>query len=123
MTENETMKRVLEKAIDHYGKSNQVVKTYEEVGEFLQAMCKFTYLADRHNEWKKATSGTTSAIEDRYLFQDIEQGEKHLREEIADCIIMFEQMRLIYGPEEVDWWINFKLERLDDRIERGKKGV
>jgi hypothetical protein len=46
-----------------------------------------------------------------------------LREEIADCIITLQQMRLMYGEDSVDWWIDFKLERLNDRIEEEKESV
>ena len=115
MTEN--MKRVTEKAVAHYGKGHQVTKCIEEIGEFLQALSKYSFLAEKHKDWKMSTSGPAT-IEDRYLFQDIEQGEKHLQEEIADCIIMLQQMRLVYGPEGVDWWTNFKLERLEREIEK-----
>ena len=115
MTEN--MKRVTEKAVAHYGKEHQVKKCIEEIGEFLQALSKYSLLVDKHKNWKTSTSGLAT-IEDRYLLQDIKQGEKHLQEEIADCIIMLQQMRLVYGPEGVDWWTNFKLERLEREIEK-----
>ena len=120
MTDN--MKRVLEKAIEHYGKAYQVTKCIEEVGEFLQAVGKYSFMAAKHNEWKKSSQGPATA-EDTMFCEDIVQSERHLQEEIADAIIMLQQMRLIYGPEYVDWWIDHKLERLDDRIEKEKKSV
>lgn len=116
------MKRILEKAIDHYGKTHQVTKCIEEIGEFLQALSKYTFLGEKHREWKKTATGPAT-IEDRYFFHDIEQGERHLQEEIADSIITMQQMRLIYGPEAVDWWIEFKLNRLEEQIEKEKKSV
>ena len=41
---------------------------------------------------------------------------KPVQEEIADCLIMLAQMRLIYGPEEVDAIQKDKERRLHQRI-------
>ncbi len=115
------MKRVLEKAIEHYGRNNQMLKTYEEVGEFLQAMCKYSIDREKH---RKRTEVMTDGVP-TYVCGICEHRENysHLQEEIADCIIMFEQMRLMFDPHEIDWWINFKLERLENRIDKEKKSV
>ena len=84
---------VLTAAIQTYGGEKQTWKCQEEIGEYMQAIGKL--------------NSTESAL----------KGQRHkaydnLQEEIADCIIMFEQMRLLYGPEEVDKWIDYKLSRL-----------
>ena len=102
MTDNETMKRVTELAVNHYGNGHQITKCIEEVGEFLQALGRYNI----------AEEGEPALL-----------AKGNLQEEIADAIIMLQQMRLIYGQEEIDWWINFKLERLEDRIEKEKKSV
>ena len=115
MTDN--MKRVLEKAIAHYGKSHQAIKCIEEIGEFLQALSKYTFVGDKHAEWKKTAMNRPATVEDMLFFEEVMQEERHLQEEIADAIIMLQQMRLIYGPERVDWWINFKLDRLEREID------
>lgn len=44
-----------------------------------------------------------------------------LHEELADVIIMAEQLRIIYGAENVDGWIGRKLDRLEERINNGMK--
>lgn len=93
----EKMKRVTEKAVNHYGNGHQTSKCIEEIGEFLQALIKYNLEPD--DEMAMMAKG-------------------HLQEEIADCIIMLQQMRLVYGPEGVDWWTNFKLERLEREIEK-----
>ena len=116
------MKRVLEKAIEHYGKSHQLAKCIEEVGEFLQAVGKYYSMAKKHNEWKKSSQGPAT-VEDTMFCEEFIQVERHLQEEIADAIITLQQMRLIYGPEHVDWWTDYKLERLDDKIEKEKRSV
>ena len=102
MTDSETMKRVTEKAVNHYGNGHQVLKCLEEIGEFLQALGRYN----------NAEEGEPALL-----------AKDNLQEEIADAIIMLQQMRLIYGLKEIDWWINFKLERLEDRIDKEKKSV
>ena len=120
MTDN--MKRVLEKAIKHYGKSNQVTKCIEEVGELLQAVGKYLTFASTFNRQQKSKK-ELPLTEGMKLNTDFLQAEQHLQEEIADAIIMLQQMRLMFGPHHVDWWIDHKLERLNDRIEKEKKSV
>ena len=114
--------KILKRAIEHYGKSHQLSKCIEEVGEFLQAVGKYSALAEKHKDWKKSSQGPAT-VGDTMFCEEIIQAERHLQEEIADAIITLQQMRLVYGPEHVDWWINFKLERLEDRMEREKKSV
>lgn len=82
-------------AIDHFGVEHQKQKALEEFGELIAEMCK---------EQDKRTSGDRIA------------------EELADVMIMTEQLRLIYGQELVDWWIAVKSDRLMDRI-RKKEGL
>lgn len=89
---------ILKRVIDTYGIEHQERKCFEEVGEFLQAI----------NKVKDA------AYEDREKY---EYEKQHLQEEIADCLIVFHQMRLIYGPEAVDRFVIDKLARLEDRLD------
>lgn len=42
-----------------------------------------------------------------------------IREELADVIIMAEQLRIIYGGRDVDEWIVRKLARLGYRMRSG----
>lgn len=84
---------VLKAAIQVYGGERQTWKCQEEIGEYMQAIGKL--------------------ISTQFILKDQRQkAYDNLQEEIADCIIMFEQMRLLYGPEEVDKWIDYKLSRL-----------
>lgn len=41
---------------------------------------------------------------------------EHLRDEIADVMIMVEQLRFMYGPEQVDERRRLKILRLLDRL-------
>lgn len=91
--------KILERAIMVYGEDRQKRKTVEEIGEYLQAVNK---------------------LDEAILKDNLEQckyEKQHLQEEIADCLIMFHQMRLIYGPKEVDTFILEKLCRLEMRID------
>lgn len=102
MTDSDNMKRVTEEAVEHYGYKHQTIKCIEEVGEFLQALGRYNI----------APEGELTL-----------QAESNLQEEIADALIMLQQMRLIYGPKDIDWWINFKLNRLEEQIEKEKRSV
>ena len=90
--------KILERAIDYYGIDHQERKCFEEIGEFLQAI----------NKAKDAAFGPDPII--------YEYEKQHLQEEIADCLIVFHQMRLIYGPDAVDRFVISKLERLEERL-------
>ena len=38
-------------------------------------------------------------------------------EEAADVIIMTEQIKIMVGEPKINWWIEFKLQRLAERLE------
>ena len=79
-------------AIDHYGIVHQKRKALEELAEL--------------------------AVE---IAHDLDRQEDRdaILEELADVIIMCEQMRIIYGGARVDRWIRYKTERLSDRMGGG----
>ena len=79
------MKRICLRAVDHYGVEHQKRKAMEELGELLTEMARE---------------------------QDGRTTNDRIREELADVMIMCEQLRMIYGGKETDAWIDRKLERL-----------
>jgi len=89
-------KKICLRAIDHWGVEHQKRKAMEELGELLV-------------ELSKEQDGRTNA--------DLIRGE------LADVIIMCEQLRLIYGGKETDAWIDRKLERLRDMMRLPKRRV
>ena len=91
--------KILKMAIAINGEETQKTKCIEEVGEFLQAMGKLAEAKDTQNP------------------ELIKDALQHLQEEIADSLIMLHQMRLIYGPAEVDRMVIFKICRLEERLE------
>ena len=89
-------KELLNKAIDTYGIEEQLLQTVEECAELIQAI----------NKWRRS--------KDR---ESIKDSVEHLAEEAADVIIMLEQIKIMVGEPKVNWWIEFKLQRLADRLE------
>lgn len=82
---NENQRKICLRAIDHFGVSAQKWKLVEELGELLVEIAR----------------------------EQIGRGNKDaIQEELADASIMCEQMRIVYGPQEVDSWIQRKLTRL-----------
>ena len=87
---------ILEKAVDTYGLENQLLQGAEECAEFIQAV----------NKWRRA--------KDR---EDVKDAVDHLAEEVADCIIMMEQAKIMIGEHKVNWWVDFKMNRLKEELE------
>jgi NTP pyrophosphatase (non-canonical NTP hydrolase) len=90
---------ILEKAIKHYGAKNQMGVACEESAELIQAISKCLRYKD-----------------------DIET-RNNLVEEIADVLIMIDQLKIIMNIKdyEIECYRKYKLERLDRRIENEKK--
>ena len=101
----ENSKHILQKALETYGGDKQTWKCQEEIGEYLQAIGKMKSTAEIYQkgteEWREAYSNLT--------------------EEIADCIIMLEQMKILYGAAQVNTWIHYKLDRLERRLKEGEQ--
>ena len=94
MREIEKPHDVYRAALDTFGAAVQIEKTFEEVGEFLDAFCK-------------ARTGRDKVT--------------HLAEEIADVRIMLDQMVVLFGCEdEVERQRRYKLRRLEQKIEKAK---
>ena len=90
---------ILEKAIKHYGAKNQMGVACEESAELIQAISKCLRYKD-----------------------DIE-ARNNLVEEIADVLIMIDQLKIIVNIKdyEIECYRRYKLDRLERRIENEKK--
>lgn len=78
---------VIEKALKKNGIDKQMTVAIEELGELIQAICKF------------------------------KRGEEHnIEEEIADVKIMIEQLETIFNKDKIRDWRNKKIERLEERL-------
>lgn len=84
----------------HYGMAHQSKKAIEEMAELTQALCK---ISDAPACDPKVPSLLDSVID-----------------EIADVCVLMEQMKLFYGPKEVEDRIDFKIDRQIERICMGR---
>ena len=89
---------ILKKAIKHYGSQNQMMQTMEELSELSVAISKCIRYPD-----------------------DIES-KQHITEEIADTLIMIDQLKIILDIKdyEINCYKDYKLNRLNKRIEKGE---
>lgn len=75
-----------ESAVIAFGAKPQMIKTCEELGELITQLCK------------RLNNSPTS--------------DESIIDEIADVIIMANQMRIVFGKDAVDDRIVFKLDRI-----------
>ena len=94
MTEQQEL--TLQRAIDLHGSEHQIDKAIEELVELLHALIEF----------KKG-----GAILDNALVRDVQ-------DETADVTIMMHQLALLFGTEQVQERVDFKIERLARRLDR-----
>lgn len=93
----EERKVIYEKAITHYGMRSQVWMAVEEMSELLKELAKLN-----------RPEGTTSS---------------KLADEIADVTVMLEQLRIMFGVNElVQDRIDYKVKRLAQRIKEDQEG-
>ena len=89
---------ILEKAIKHYGAKNQMAQNIEELAELIVAINKYI------------------------RYPDNVESKQHIIEEIADVLIMIDQLKIILDIKdyEIRCYRDYKLQRLNSRIERGE---
>ena len=97
-----TMARALyERAIDRFGRVDQALKAVEELNELSQAICKHL----------QELSGDPASEHQRRL-------RDHVAEEMADVVIMVDQLAIIYdNHEQVREWKARKQARLRNRLD------
>lgn len=99
------MKDDLLKIISFYGVMPQLKYFQSEVFELVEAVI------NRELHWNYDTE-----------IQDIKPLDKHIAEEIADCMVMLKQFQYYYGitDEEIINNMQFKIKRQLERIKEGK---
>lgn len=86
---NEKQKTTLVHAINHFGVEGQINKAMEEMGELITELSR----------------------------RNLARFDKdRVAEEVADALIMLEQLRIIFGGDRVDGYVAGKLERLEKTI-------
>ena len=100
----------LEKICQHYGIRKQLKKLSEEVFELQEAVI------DTDQEWHFSTDNPLVEIE-RPIIQHIAKNQGHIAEELADVMVLLEQIRLHYDvPSQVVRGI--MMEKVDRQIKR-----
>lgn len=87
----EEQDKILDRAVRLWGKYAQERMAVGECGEFIALQGRSAQNRDSNEDWIS---------------------------EIADVIIMMEQMAKLYGYEQVKEMVNFKMERLSGKIEK-----
>lgn len=99
-------KEILQKAIDTYGIFPQIDMCIEEMSELTKALCKI----------KRAGAKKDYLID---VLQKVCLLRENVIEEMADVEITLAQQKIIFGcEEEVKQQIDFKLNRLKERLEQ-----
>lgn len=99
----ESAREVFQKAIKTYGTHNQMLKCIEECGELSRAVSRILV---------ELSSGDGFTAE---------ASEENLHEELADVLIMVEQMMMMFKCEdEVFAWKWKKIKRLKERLNNEK---
>lgn len=87
---NRYRKKIYRQTLKTYGRDKQMIKAIEEMAELQKELCKWALGADNG---------------------------KHVQEEIADVIIMMEQMQMLFDVDgEIKKMIAYKVERLERRL-------
>lgn len=85
----DAQRKICLRAIDHYGINHQEEKAKEELAELLTELSRL---------------------------QDGRTTKEKIVGELADVLVMCEQLRLIFGASDVDKAVDYKLTRLVRRI-------
>lgn len=101
--------KILQEAIDHYGEENQLDMAIEEMSELTKAICKYKRaVKERERDICHSTA------------KDVIFAKGDIVEEIADVLIMIEQLIMIFGcPASISAKMSEKIRRLKGRIDNG----
>lgn len=88
----EQVNSLFRRSIEAYGAIPQLRMVQEEAGELITAI--------------------------NHFLRGREGGQQSMVEEVADCLIMLHQARILAGPEKVDQVVREKLARLSERTEK-----
>ncbi len=89
-------------AINHFGVDHQLEKCKEELIELLSAI----------HDYQKPTLECSNCVG---------TVEKNIVDEIADVIVMMMQLTIIFDNDRVNERVEFKMNRLNKRIELNEK--
>ncbi len=99
------MLRFCEGALAHYGPTAQAEKAVEELLELRDSLINLRGF---------------EVLVNTPMFAGLPDAIKAVIDEIADVLIMVEQMRIAFGAKAVDERIAFKIERQRKRMQEGE---
>ena len=107
------MNKKLRKIINHYGLNKQLKYFQSEVFELNEAI-----ISERNNGCLE------NAIDSVFTVLSPLMGTKHVKEEIADVMVMLKQIQLFYNfsTNKIQDIMKSKIERQIKRIEEGDNG-
>ena len=97
---------LMQQFADAWGVKSQMVLAIEEASELQKELCKYLRRTENPGEYTK---------------KEIEEIVANIQEETADVLITASQMRNIFGADEVDKYIDRKLQRGADRLKKSRK--
>lgn len=99
MIDKEKFVRIYDKFTLAWGKESELRLCIEEMSELTKELCKFM----RYSQNEKSEENDAK----------LEQIKKNIIEETADVLICASQIKRLFGDEEVEKMMNFKIERGD----------
>lgn len=112
MIDEEKFNKVYDKFTRAYGKESEMRICIEEMSELTKELCKFM----RYSRNDKSDEND----------KKLEDIKKNIIEETADVIICASQIKRLFGDDEVEKVMNYKIERgekiVDDFISKHKIG-
>lgn len=106
--------KILQEAIDHYGEESQLDMAIEEMAELTKAICKYKRLKKSINSNSGSVNKQIKEWERYYVTID------DIKEEIADVLIMLEQLMMMFDCEErMSAIASKKIDRLKWRMNNG----
>lgn len=93
-------------ALDFYGEENEIKMALEEMTELMKELLKYIRVA----EYSLTEEGR----------QKIEKAKANIKEEIADIYCTVDQLKIMFGAEEIDQIVNQKIDRAYEILNKNK---
>lgn len=84
-------------ALEFYGEENEIKMTLEEMSELMKSLLKYIRVA----EYSLTEEGQ----------KKIEKAKENIKEEIADIYCTVDQLKIMFGADEIDKIVDEKIER------------
>lgn len=93
-------------ALDFYGEENEIKMALEEMSELMKELLKYIRVAD----YALTEEGR----------KKIDKAKENIKEEIADIYCTIDQLKIMFGAEDIDRIVNEKIDRSYERLNKNK---